>query len=188
MKIWLFNKRTSIFSRFFCTACLLAGLLAAGITVADGQTNKSDKASPIHITADKMVNDAKKRTVIFTGNVRVVQGETTISADNMVLYYGDGDSGTSTGTSGGNNIDTIEARGNVRIEMDNRIAESDKAVYTTKNKLLVLSGPGAKVISGPDVIEGSVITFDRETGNVKIVGDGDNQVKAIIRSDQMGLN
>jgi len=180
MKIWLFS--------FIWSACLLAGLFAAGPVFGDDQTVTSDKASPIHITADKMVNDARKRIVIFTGNVRVVQGDTAISADKMVLYYREGDGGGQEEKSGGNNIDTIEASGRVRIEMDNRVAESAKAVYTTKNKLLVLSGPGSKVISGSDVIEGSVITFDRETGNVKIDGDGKNQVKAIIRSDQMGLN
>lgn len=167
---------------------MLVGLFAAGSSLADDQTETSEKAPPIQITADKMVNDAKNRIVIFTGNVRVVQGKTTISADKMVLSYKDGDGGGQAEKSGGNNIDTIEASGKVRIEMDNRVAESGKAVYTTKNKQLVLSGPGSRVISGPDVIEGSVITFDRETGNVKIDGDGENQVKAIIRSDQMGLN
>jgi len=185
---WHFNRQKHTRTLALWCLLLMMGLTSAAAAPADDKKGDAGKTPPIHITADKMVNDNNKRTIEFTGHVRVVQGETTITADRMLLVYkGSGAGDTANGSTAGN-VDIIEAHGHVRIEMDNRVAESAKAVYTTKNKQLVLSGPGSRVISGQDVVEGSVITFYRETGNVKIDGDGKNQVKAIIRSDQMGLN
>jgi lipopolysaccharide export system protein LptA len=141
---------------------------------------------PIHIVADRLVAHNESRSAEFIGRVRVVQGATTIQADRLKLVYKDGE-GESTGLQA-ESIDSIEAVGNVRIEMDDRVAESQRAVYTAADRKLVLTGPGARVISGPNVIEGGTITFYRESGRVEMIGDEKNPVKAIIRSDQRGLN
>jgi lipopolysaccharide export system protein LptA len=163
-------------------ALLLWGLPEAGTLWAAEGTATPPPATPIHITADQLVSDTAHRTAEFIGNVKVVQGQTTITADRLKLAYkGGGKSPTQTNA---DSIDTIEAQGHVRMEMDNRVAVGEKAVYTTTDRKLVLSGPGAQISSGPDVVEGTTITFFRDSGRVEMVG----QVKAIIRSEQRGLN
>jgi len=165
---------------------ILWAILSAATVLAEETQEPEKQASPIHIMADQLVSDTQNRSAEFSGNVKVLQGQTTITANRLILIYGKGDlSETRTGT---DSIERIEAEGKVRIEMDGRVAESERAVYRTDDRTLVLSGQGSKVTSGKDVIESSKITFYRDTGNVKMEGDQSGQVKAIIRSDQRGLN
>jgi lipopolysaccharide export system protein LptA len=163
-------------------ALLLCVFTADGkLWAADG-TATPPPAVPIHITADRLVSDTVQRTADFIGNVKVVQGQTTITSDRLKLNYKIGNKEPIQADA--DSIDTIEAQGHVRMQMDNRVAVAEKAVYTTADRKLVLSGPGAQISSGPDVVEGTTITFFRDSGRVEMVG----QVKAIIRSDQRGLN
>jgi lipopolysaccharide export system protein LptA len=184
MQIWHYNIKTKGLSLH--RAILAAGLMwiAAGIAAADTQPTAS--STPIQIVADRLITDNDARSAEFIGHVKVDQGGTTIKADRLKLTYkNEGAAGSGMNAE---SIDHIEAVGNVRIEMDDQVAESQRAVYTTAERKLVLFGPGAKVSNGPNVIEGSQITFYRETGRAEVLGDEKNPVKAIIRSDQRGLN
>ena len=169
-------------------ALLLWTALCAGAAPAEQAKEAGKKASPIRITADLLVSDSQNRSAEFSGNVNVVQDQTTIKADRLILIYKENAATEGKASSGTDRIESVEAIGNVRIEMDGRVAESERAIYRTDNRTLVLSGQGSKVTSGKDVIESSKITFYRDTGNVKMEGNKESQVKAIIRSDQRGLN
>lgn len=145
---------------------------------------------PIRITANKLVTDSRSNSAQFTGSVRAVQGQSILTADHLTLIFDSkkdnaADAGMAGDTTG---IKRIEARGNVRIEFDNRVAVGEQAVYITDERKLVLEGPGAKVVSGKDEVIGSKITFYRDDGRVSMEGDGHNRVKAIIHSGQRGLN
>jgi lipopolysaccharide export system protein LptA len=196
MKIWLFIKKaTKPATRKQATrmvavmgiGMLLLGLLSIGSLPAGADEPASPPAEPIRITADRLTSDSAQRTAVFSGNVKAVQAQTTILADQLTLTYKAGGSGGQEGMDA-ESIETIEAKGHVRITFDNRVAVSEKAVYTTIDKKLVLSGPGSSITSDKDVITGSRITFYREQGRFEIVGDESGQVKATIHSDQSGLN
>jgi lipopolysaccharide export system protein LptA len=167
---------------------LVLGLGTTG-EIAGGELPEPAKpAGPIHISADRLISDSRQNNAEFSGHVKVVQDQTTIVSDRLkILYKGENsDKVENSGQAGINagSIDAIEAYGNVRIEFDNRVAVGQKAVYTTNDRKLVLTGPDARVTHGSDMIEGSTITYYRDNGKVEIVG----QVKATIRSDQRGLN
>lgn len=168
-----------------CMAAVGFALVTALPATADA-TGKKQSREPIRITADKLVADNQKRTAQFSGNVKAVQGDTVITADRLTLFYhSQGDRSPSESTT---HIERIKASGNVRIEFDNRVAVSNQADYIVVERKLVLSGPESKIISGMDVISGSKITFYRDKGHVALEGDEKNQVKAIIHSNQRGLN
>lgn len=184
MKKWIYKHLRPLAAlSVWALAVGVALTTAAGMALAD---DSAQKAAPIHIQSDRLVTQSDSRSAEFIGHVKVRQGQTTITADRLKLVYKTAD--TARGGMDADSIESLTATGDVRIELDDRIAESQKAVYTTADKKLVLSGPGSKVISGQDVIEGSVITFYRESGRVEMVGDKKNPVKAIIRSNQRGLN
>ena len=160
--------------------------------LADAEPSATEQsAGPIRITADKLETNSRTNSAQFTGSVRAVQGDTVLTADRLTLFF---DSKTGGGTTvpgpadASSGIKRIEARGHVRIEFDNRVAVGEQAVYITDERKLVLEGPGAKVVSGKDEVIGSKITFFRDDGRVSMEGDGKNRVKAIIHSDQRGLN
>jgi lipopolysaccharide export system protein LptA len=175
------KRRLNAFS-IGCVALLALCVMNAATLPAEEKKLPTEPGEPININADRLVSNTTQRTAEFLGNVKVVQGTTTITADRLKLAY-KGNS-ADPAQAGAESIDTIEATGHVRIALDNRVAVGEKAVYTTSDRKLVISGPGAQITSGPDVIEGSTITFHRDSGKVEMVG----QVKATIRSDQRGLN
>jgi lipopolysaccharide export system protein LptA len=182
------------FNRFHSSlALLIFGLFivcSAGIVSGADPPAAEPPEEPIRITANKLVTDSRSNTAQFTGSVRAVQGQSILTADHLTLIFDskrdhaadDAMTGDTTG------IKRIEARGNVRIEFDNRVAVGEQAVYITDERKLVLEGPGAKVVSGKDEVVGSKITFYRDDGRVSMEGDGQNRVKAIIHSGQRGLN
>lgn len=179
--------------KYWCMPALilmvLGGMLgivaAGGPTAADKATATQDK-EPIRITADKLVTDDKAHSAEFSGNVTAIQGDTTVTAQRLILYYGSPAPGQA--EAGLNSIERMEASGHVHIRFDNRLAVSEQAVYTTSDRKLVLTGPGSQVTSGQNVVTGSKITFNRNDGSVVIEGDRKNQVEAEIHSDQRGLN
>lgn len=154
-------------------------------TQLSARSQQSVPAEPIRITADKLTTDNKEQTAEFTGNVTAVQGDTEIKADRLKLFYG---KQSNTQAARQTSIDKIEARGDVRILFDNRLAEAERAVYTTIDRKLILTGSQASVKSGQDMVLGSEIIFYRASGQVVINSNNGKPVKAIIHSDQRGLN
>ncbi len=185
MKTLHFSRRTSnTLRQWLWVSALVFLALPAGICA---QTpDPATKSGPIEITADKLVTDNKARTAEFTGNVHAVQGDTEISAERLLLFYKDGSGQTASMASG--DIERMEAYGKVRILFDNKVAVSDQAVYITQERKLILEGQSARVTSGKDQIEGNKITFYRDDGRVALEGNADNRVRAIIHSEQRGLN
>ena len=164
------------------TAVLLCNPLYTGPALAapEGQA----QSAPIEITADKLVTDNQKRSAVFSGNVTAVQNDTKLTADQLTIFY----KSSSGGGAGANDIERLEARGQVRIRFDNKLAVSNQAVYIIEERKLVLEGPGSKVVSDQDEITGTRITFYRNDGRMMLEGDDQNRVKAVIHSDQRGLN
>lgn len=166
--------------RLAATVLMLAMVVMHPVSAEE--TGEKAQPLPIRITADKLVTDNQKRSARFSGNVKAAQGETVITCDLLTLFYKGQDGVSSSGPT--SSIERMKADGNVRIEFDNKVAVSNQAVYIIKERKLVLTGEGSKVVSGQDEIVGSKITFFRDTGKVAMEGD----VKAIIHSDQMSLN
>ncbi len=159
-----------------------------GRTAALGQEKK--EAERIHITADTLVADDNENFAEFSGNVRAIQGGTEITANRLrILYQGGpapGESEQSDAAAGPqDSIRRIIATGSVRITFDEMVAEAREAVYTTADRILVLSGPDSRV-TRPDsgTISGSQITVERDTGRIRFEGD----VEGIFIPGEKGLN
>ena len=142
-------------------------------------------SEPIRITADTLVTDNKARSAHFSGHVTAEQGDTQVTCDDLRIFFKPNSGQDATDT---NNIERLEADGHVRIVFDNKLAVSNHAVYVIDERKLMLEGPGSKVTSGEDEITGTRITFYRNDGRMSLEGDDKSRVKAIIHSDQRGLN
>jgi len=130
-------------------------------------------------SADKVSWDPAESLVVLNGNVKIVQGETVIVADNAQIFSIK--SAAAEQTLKAESVEKFVANGNVRIEIELGVATSERAVYLTETKRLVLSGAPAKFVhvSGDKTITGRTITVDRETGKVTFEGD----VEAVIFSE-----
>lgn len=161
-----------------------------GIPRAEDRIGASEKKEKIHISSESLVvNDAEKYAE-FIGGVRAVQGQTVIVSDRLKIYY-EGNprkpSGAGAGSAGatGDSIKRIVATGNVKITFEETLAESREAVYTTADRMLVLSGPDAKVTkTNSGTISGSRISINRESGQIKFEG----KVEGLFYPGEKGLD
>jgi lipopolysaccharide transport protein LptA len=177
---------------------LLAGLFLIGFVVGSvagpamsaEETEKAkgekDKGGQIHISSDKVRSNQNERWVEFIGNVKATQDGGVITADSIRIFYNP-DADESKGVSS-TAVDRMIAQGSVKILFDNasKTAVAQKAVYTTHDKVLVLSGGEPTVWSGQNVIHGKKITVFQAEDRTLVEGDEKNQVEATFHSQGEG--
>jgi lipopolysaccharide export system protein LptA len=142
-----------------------------------------NKDAPVQIEAATLEVQDKNKTATFSGNVQVVQGDTTMRCRSLVVFYGQelgigaeattGTAAKSTlgGSKGAQNIRRIEARGGVTVLTKDQSASGDLGIYDLKNKTITLSG-NVVVSQGQNVIHGERVVVDTETGNARVESGG----------------
>ena len=178
---------------FLLTAALTGAVLATA-TPAAAQGPHSAAASPlqsmgmgqsqdqpVQIEAATLEVRDKNKTATFSGNVQVVQGDTTMKCQSLVVFYGqevgiggaDGaPAAAATKTQPGmpqnaQNIRRIEARGGVTVITKDQNASGDLGVYDLKTKTITLSG-NVTVSQGQNVIHGERVVVDTATGIARV--------------------
>ncbi len=149
---------------------LVAILFGCGsVTFAEEANLKLDRDQPIEITAQQLEVLQQQRKSIFTGNVVAIQGDMTLSADTLTIYLQELKE----------EIDRLEASGNVRFVQLDRVATADEAVYRQKEDVLVLTGH-AVVTQGENTISGDEITLFIQENRTVIKSSKKSRVKAVI--------
>lgn len=140
-------------------AGLLGGVLVPALLLYGGESwgaeakkgnlmqQQGDNKTPTVITSRSMNADNKAKTIVFTENVVVVKGETTIYADVMTVFYDAND-----------DIDRIECKGSVKIIKGPKTAVSKEAVYYDKEDKVILTGE-PKVWEGNNLVTGTKMTM-----------------------------
>ena len=165
---------------------------AAGLL--PGQQQGNDQ--PIQIDAKSLEVHDRKKQATFTGNVKVVQGDTTMTCNVLVVFYGQelgiGDkpvvtAKTQTQTSSdappdAQSIHRIEAHGDVTVLSKDQSASGDLGVYDVPAKTITLTG-NVVVTQGKNVIHGGRVVVNTVTGNAHVEpapGIPDGRVRALI--------
>jgi lipopolysaccharide export system protein LptA len=188
--------------RFGAVAGVVAAL-TAGSALAQGRhpappgpgrsfVADRDQDQPIQIEAVTLELRDKKKIATFSGNVQVVQGDTTIKCQTLIVHYGR-EIGISSDRSSGStkqsgtlpdqqNIRLIEARGGVTVVSKDQKASGDVGVYDLHTKTITLTG-NVVVSQGPNVIHGERVVVDTVTGNARVESDANvaqGRVRALI--------
>ena len=144
-----------------------ASIFVCTNTYAGNQINKQ-----IKISADTLVSDVKADYAEFRGNVTAFQGNTILTCDCLTIKFIKNKNSTpktqNKSLAGSDSIREIIAEGNVYIQFDDKLAQSDLAVYDMIKNIMILTGPNTQIISGRDSIRGSKIILDRSTGLTKV--------------------
>lgn len=157
--------RAFLFAAFLCPV-----FIAFHAQAGDNTGGKKEK---VHISADgTLVINSESKYFEFSENVRATLENAIITSDKLSIYYSNA-AKNKKNTVNENSIKKIVAKGNVKIEFDNNVAESQQAVYTPENRLLILSGGNPKVVSGNDHISGSKIIISRADGKINVDGPVD---------------
>lgn len=146
----------------------------------------SDK--PMEITSDCMEISKDKKLVIFSGNAKVTKGNSLLKSDKIFLYFNteshkkDKIGKMETQKSG--ELERIEAKGNVYLYNEKRIATGNEAIYYRDSNKVVMMG-NAVLKDGQNYIKGDrvIVFLDENRGMVE--GSTQKPVKAIIYPENM---
>ncbi|HTZ17082.1 MAG TPA: LptA/OstA family protein [Dissulfurispiraceae bacterium] len=142
-------------SREFCYFLVVLFLASCFLlqTSASFAEEKDAKKEPVPtvITSDSLTADNKAKTALFMGSVVAKKGDMTLYADRMLVYYVDSGSG--------NNIDKIEAEGNVKLTRGDRIVTAGKAIYYAGPEERAVFTESPRAIEGKNVVTGTKMTY-----------------------------
>ena len=143
------------FSRCFAAAALAFALVASSDALAQGamsgvpnamQGFSQNRDQPIQIEAASLEMRDKKKEATFAGNVKVVQGDTTMTSKTLVVFYDAGPSSptsppaavkgsksssmqaASPGPGGSSSIRRLEAKGSVVVTQKDQVVTGETAV------------------------------------------------------------
>jgi lipopolysaccharide export system protein LptA len=178
---------------------------AAGPPVQSLLQGGQDKDQPVQIEAASLEVRDKNKTATFAGDVQVVQGDTTMKCQKLVVFYGQevgiGQGGAQAGApkpdtkpalagpKGAQNIRRIEARGGVTVITKDQNASGDLGVYDLIAKTITLTG-NVVVSQGQNVIHGERVVVDTVSGNARVEsnnqggGGTPSRVRALIQPNQ----
>lgn len=149
----------------FATMFLYLSIPVAASAAEGAGVSKGGNASPVVVTARSLFADNKKKVVVYKNNVVVKKDDMTLYADEVTIHLkndgkaGKGTAGQNDAIQGTGRIDTIEAKGKVKIVQQDKTATSDEAIYYSDGDKIVLTGK-PRVWQGENVLNGNKITYN----------------------------
>jgi lipopolysaccharide export system protein LptA len=151
-------------------------VLAAGLVLVSGPAGAQQTTSrmkgmqlsndqPIQIQSDKLEIRDQENKAEFTGNVKVVQGTTTLQAGKMVVFY---KSGGGSVASGDADIEKIDVSEKVYLKSGTQEATADTGTFNLVNETLLLKGDKVVLSEGKNVFVGCQLAVTMRTGEAKL--------------------
>ncbi|WP_299978238.1 LptA/OstA family protein [Desulfobacula sp.] len=178
MKTSILCKSTS---KFLFSLILICSVFLLKTNNVCSQTQTEANKAPLHVISDKMIAQKDASMVEFIGNVKATRLDSIVFADSIKLYFVDDK--TDKDSSAQSNVKKIVSTGNVRYTAGERKAFADKAVYTTHDEILVLTGKSPKLITGSSFVTGKKITLFRNQEKVIVESDGTKRVEAFFNPE-----
>ena len=187
------------FSRSFAAVVLVLASIAPGEVGAQGamsgvpnamQGFTQNRDQPIQIEAASLEIRDKKKEATFSGNVKVVQGDTTMTSKSLVVFYDSGPApATSTpapatpkgaksgtmqsatpGPGGSSSIRRLEARGSVVVTQKDQVVTGETAIFDPRANLITMAG-GVVLTQCKNVLKGDRLKVDMTTGVSRVESD-----------------
>lgn len=136
-----------------------------------------DESAPIEITADELEVRQAEQVATFSGEVDAVQGEMTLSADVLDVFYGD-EAGAADGAGDGagepmGDIRRVVARGNVVVTSPRETARGSEGVYDLRTRRITLTGD-VVLTRDDNVLRGNRLEIDLASGVSRMRAAGDD--------------
>lgn len=137
--------------------------LAQGTGIQFGSLQQ-DTSLPVEVQADELQVDQTDGNAIFTGNVRVTQGELILTAANLRVNY------AQEGTGAGGGISSLFATGGVTLVNGTEAAEASEANYDIDAGRVVMRGD-VLLTQGQTALSGDQLDIDLNTGSGQMRGN-----------------
>jgi lipopolysaccharide export system protein LptA len=149
-----------------------------------------NRDQPIQIEAATLEMRDKKKEATFSGNVKVIQGDTTMTSKTLVVFYeSSGSQGqpananakaatksappiqsATPGPGGASSIKRLEARGDVVVTQKEQVVTGETAIFDTKTNLITMLG-GVILTQCKNVLRGDRLFVDMTTGVSRVESD-----------------
>ena len=146
-----------------------------------------NRDQPIQIEAASLEMRDKKKEATFSGNVKVVQGDTTMTSKVLVVFYASSDQtqnaapakgaaksapmqSATPGPGGSSSIKRLEAKGNVVVTQKDQVVTGETAIFDTKANLITMLG-GVVLTQCKNVLKGDRLLVDMTTGVSRVESD-----------------
>lgn len=205
--------RIAVSKRFawMIVLALSAVLGAAAAAVAQPQAGNAppnalqgfsqNRDQPIKIDAASLEVRDKDKTATFSGNVQLVQGDTVLNCNSMVVFYntdgkgagakegagakngaGAKDSAAAKDGTDAKSIRRIEVLGNVVVTQKDQKATADNGFFDMKTNTITLVG-NVVISQGPNVVKGDRLSVDLTTSvsRVECAKSGQCRVQALLQ-------
>src|ERR1700676_4352022 len=164
-----------------CSVAFALAVIAAGDAGAQSavtgvpnamQGFSQNRDQPIQIEAASLEMRDKKKEATFSGNVKVVQGDTTMTSKTLVVFYDSTPAPSAApaanakaaaksapiqsatpGPGGSSSIRRLEAKGSVVVTQKDQVVTGETAVFETKTNLITMLG-GVVLTQGKNVLRG----------------------------------
>jgi lipopolysaccharide export system protein LptA len=154
-----------------------------------GFSKNRDK--PVHIEAASLEVRDKDRVATFSGNVQVVQGDTTLRCKVLVVHYDGNQPGAAKaartpGSGGSQQISRLEAKGGVTVTQPDQTATGDTGLFDMKANTITLLG-NVTVSQGGNVVRGERLVVDMTTGVSRVdAGESKGPVRMLLEQNKDG--
>ncbi|MBU8849293.1 MAG: hypothetical protein KOO64_07085 [Desulfobacterales bacterium] len=179
------SVKTSILCKstpgFLFSLVFICFILLLKTNTGYSQTLPEADKEPLHVISDRMIAQEDASMVEFIGNVKATRVDSIVFADSIKIYFV-GNNKDKDGPAQ-SNVKKIVSTGNVRYTAGERKAFADKAVYTTKDEILILTGKSPKLITGSSFVTGKKITLFRQQDKVIVESDGTKRVEAFFNPE-----
>ena len=201
-----------LFPRSLATAAFALALIAPGAAVAQGAVSgvpnamqgfSQNRDQPIQIEAASLEMRDKQKEATFSGNVKVVQGDTTMTSKTLVVFYDGGGSAPATpppvnakgtksapmqaaapGPGGSSSIRRLEAKGKVVVTQKDQVVTGETAIFDTKANLITMTG-GVVLTQCKNVLRGDRLKVDMTSGVSRVESDS-GQVQGLFDQSSQG--
>ena len=199
-------------ARFACSAAFALAMSAAGEAGAQSSVQgvpnamqgfSQNRDQPIQIEAATLEMRDKKKEATFSGNVKVVQGDTTMTSKTLVVFYESSPApseapaanakaaaaksapmqSATPGPGGSSSIKRLEAKGNVIVTQKDQVVTGETAVFDTKTNLITMLG-GVVLTQCKNVLRGDRLLVDMTTGVSRVESDSGKVQGLFIQSGQ----
>jgi lipopolysaccharide export system protein LptA len=167
-----------------------------------------NRDQPIQIESNSLEMRDKKKEATFSGNVKVVQGDTTMTSKTLVVFYEQSQApgaapatassktgaaarnappmqSSTPGPGGASSIKRLEAHGNVVVTQKDQVVTGETAVFDTKTNLITMLG-GVVLTQGKNVLRGDRLLVDMTTGVSRVESDSGKVQGLFVSSGQNG--
>jgi lipopolysaccharide export system protein LptA len=198
MKSMMARSRSFTTLRHFalsCAALMVFAIIASGEASAQSavknvpnamQGFSQNRDQPIQIEAGSLEMRDKKKEATFTGNVKVVQGDTTMTSKSLVVFYDQSNApapppgskaaksapiqSATPGPGGSSSIRRLEARGGVVVTQKDQVVTGEIAIFDTKANQVTMQG-GVVLTQGQNILRGDRLVVDMTTGVSRVESD-----------------